>query len=319
MINVIVVVGPTASGKTRLAIDLAMMYSGEVISADSMQIYTGMDIGTAKPTKEEMRGVPHHLINFVHPLEEFNVVKYKELALQCINEVAARGKIPIVAGGTGFYINSLIYDSNFTETYKNDEFRDKMAREAELYGNEFIHKKLQQVDPVAAKNIHMNNVKRVIRALEVWEFTNKRFSENLPIPSINSSKYNFIMLGLNVEREYLYERINKRVDNMLKDGLLKETKSLYNAGLLAGKTSGAGIGYKELLPYIKGESDLEHATDKLKQATRNYAKRQITWFKRIPEINWIDVDRSATAESIFTEAGKYIANKLGDGNNINIS
>lgn len=299
--NVVVIVGPTASGKTKLSVETALKYNGEVISADSMQIYKYMNIGTAKPTIDEMSGVPHHLIDFLEPSEEFNVVKYKELATSCIDDILSRQRLPILTGGTGFYINSVIYDEKYTETVKDNEFRDELFKEAEVHGNEFIHKKLQEVDPEAAKSIHMNNVKRVIRALEVCKFTNKKFSESNKPEQKLSKKYNFIILCLNVERNYLYERINSRVDNMIEDGLVKETKDLYEKGMLNYPTSSASIGYKELIPYLKGDVPLDEAVSKLKQSTRNYAKRQITWFKRIKESNIIDIDREDDISSILTK------------------
>lgn len=308
MDNVIVIVGPTASGKTKLAIELALKHDGEVVSADSMQIYKKLDIGTAKPTKEEMKAIPHHLIDFLDPLDEFNVVQYQGMARQCIAEIIARGKMPILAGGTGFYINSVIYNTNFAENEKNDAFREKLAREAELYGNEYLHNKLKEVDPVAANNIHMNNVKRVIRALEVYEFTNKKFSEHIQGNKIDAT-YNFIIIGLNLERDYLYNRINVRVEKMLEDGLLEETERLYESGYLEGKTSSAAIGHKELLPFIKGELPFDIALDSLKQATRNYAKRQMTWFRRIPEINWINIDSSTKEKELFQRAIDIIEQK----------
>lgn len=279
--KVIVIAGPTASGKTSCAVERALRENGEVISADSMQIYKYMDIGTAKPTKEEMKGIKHHLIDFVHPLEEFNVVKYQTLAKECIKDVLKRGKRPIICGGTGLYINSVMYNIDYAETSCDEELRKKLYAEAEKYGAERLHGRLAEIDPKAAGSIHMNNVKRVVRAIEVYELTGKRFSQCVDESLQNPSEYEFEFIFLNPERELLYENINKRVDHMISMGLVEETAFLYEKGYLEGPTSSAGICYKEILPYIKGKEKLEACVQKLKQATRNYAKRQITWFKKV--------------------------------------
>lgn len=302
MKKVIVVAGPTASGKTALAIALAKELNGEVVSADSMQIYQYMNIGTAKPTAEEMDGIPHHLLDFVSPLDAFDVVQYQQLALEKIEEILSRGKQPIVCGGTGLYINSLIYNLSYGEGDADPVFRQKMAAEAEAHGNQYLHDKLQQVDPKAAASIHPNNVKRVIRALEVYETTGTRFSEQLEASKNNPVPYEYVCIGLDLPREYLYERIDKRVDIMLQEGLLEETKQLLEAGLLEGPTASMGICYKELLPYLRGEAPLEACAETLKQGTRNYAKRQMTWFRRIPSMHWISVQPTSTKAEILRDA-----------------
>lgn len=302
MKKVIVVAGPTASGKTSLAIALAKALDGEVVSADSMQIYKHMNIGTAKPTDGEMEGIPHHLLDFVSPLEAFDVVQYQKMALDCIADILARGKQPIVCGGTGLYINSLIYNLSYGETEADPVFREKMAEEAALHGNEALHARLREVDPKAAEAIHPNNVKRVIRALEVYETTGKRFSEQLEASRQTTAPYDYVCIGLNLPREYLYARIDKRVDLMLEAGLLEETKDLWERGLLEGPTASMGICYKELLPYLQGESTLDACAEKLKQGTRNYAKRQMTWFRRIPTMHWISVKPESTKAEITAQA-----------------
>lgn len=306
MKRVIVVAGPTASGKTALAIALAKALNGEVVSADSMQIYQYMNIGTAKPTAEEMEGIPHHLLDFVSPLSAFDVVQYQQLALQKIKEILSRGKQPIVCGGTGLYINSLIYNLSYGEGDADPAFREKMAEAAAVYGNQYLHDKLQQVDPKAAASIHPNNVKRVIRALEVYETTGIRFSEQLEASRNNPAPYDYVCIGLDLPREYLYERIDKRVDIMLQEGLMEETKELMDKGLLEGPTASMGICYKELLPCLRGEASLETCTEKLKQGTRNYAKRQMTWFRRIPTMHWISVGPSSTKAEILQTALSFV-------------
>ncbi len=302
MKRVIVVAGPTASGKTSLAISLAKELDGEVVSADSMQIYQYMNIGTAKPTIEEMEGIPHHLLDFVSPLDAFDVVQYQKMALDCIADILDRGKQPIVCGGTGLYINSLIYNLSYGETEADPSFREKMAEEAKRYGNQYLHDRLQAVDPKAAATIHPNNVKRVIRALEVYETTGTLFSEQLEASRQNPAPYDYACVGLDLPRDYLYARIDKRVDMMLEAGLLQETQALLEKGLLEGPTASMGICYKELLPYLREDASLEFCAEKLKQGTRNYAKRQMTWFRRIPTMHWISVGPETSKEEIVEQA-----------------
>ena len=306
MKRVIVLAGPTASGKTALSIELARRYNGEIVSADSMQIYKEMDIGTAKPSKEEMQGIPHHMIDVVSPLEAFNVVKYKEMATAHIDDILKRGKTPIVCGGTGLYINSLLYNINYVEqNLSNEPYRQKLINEMAELGNGQLYNRLMQIDPEAAKNIHPNNLKRIIRALEVYEMTGKRFSEGIDESMKNPPQYDFVCLYLNMDRDYLYERINKRVEIMITEGLIEETAKLYKKGLLEGMTASMGICYKEMLPYVLKESEedgealLEKCVERLKQSTRNYAKRQITWFKKTKGMNFIDIGRETTKDEVL--------------------
>jgi len=298
MENVIVIIGPTASGKTKISIELAKRINGEIISADSMQIYKYMDIGTAKASAEEMDGIKHYLIDEVYPDEEFSVARFKELAQKYIDEILKKGKIPIVVGGTGLYIDSLIYNINFSETVCDWSFREQLKKEAEEKGNEYLHNMLREVDPKAAEKIHPNNVKRVIRALEVHKFSGVTISQQQEESRKEPPKYNFIIFGLRMNRDTLYERINRRVDKMLEMGLVDEVRHLVELGYDKSTIAMQGLGYKEILAYLRGEITLDEAIYILKRDTRHYAKRQITWFKRIEGVNWIDIDTLSTDEAI---------------------
>ncbi|QNU68832.1 tRNA (adenosine(37)-N6)-dimethylallyltransferase MiaA [Ruminiclostridium herbifermentans] len=306
MNRVIVIVGPTASGKTNLSIELAKKLNGEIISADSMQIYKHMDIGTAKPTTDEMQGIKHYLIDEVLPNEEFNVVKFKELAEKYIEEIIAKGKLPIIVGGTGLYISSLIDNINFSESQCDWELREKLKKEAEEFGAEYLHDKLKQVDEEAAKNIHPNNVKRVIRALEVYYQTQKPISYHNEMSKRVPPKYKFMLIGLTMDRQYLYERINKRVDIMLKNGLVEEVKALVDNGFSESITAMQGIGYKEILAYLEGKNSLEEAVEIIKRDSRRYAKRQLTWFRRIKDIKWFNIDDYGNNHNIIEDVSNYI-------------
>lgn len=306
MNRVIVIAGPTASGKTNLSIELAKRLNGEIISADSMQIYKHMDIGTAKPTIDEMQGIKHYLIDEVLPNEEFNVVKFKELAEKYIEEIIAKGKLPIIVGGTGLYISSLIDNINFSESQCDWELREELKKEAEEFGAEYLHDKLKQVDEEAANNIHPNNIKRVIRALEVFYQTKKPISYHNEISRGVPSKYSFILIGLTMDRQYLYERINKRVNIMLDNGLVEEVKSLAMLGFSDSITAMQGIGYKEILAYLEGKNSLEEAVEIIKRDSRRYAKRQLTWFKRIKDIKWFNIDNFGNNHNIVEEVANYI-------------
>jgi len=270
------------------------MVNGEIISADSMQIYRGMDIGTAKPTMEERRGIPHHLIDIVNPDEEYSVAQFKEDALACIQDIIKRGKIPIVAGGTGLYINSLVYNITFSETISNWEFRDRMKKLSEEQGPLALYEYLKRVDPKSAEIIHPNNIKRVIRALEVYETTGIPISEHKEVSRKNPPLYKFLIYGLQVEREELYRRIDQRVDKMLKKGLYDEVKGLLSQGYSPDLVSLQGIGYKEIIAAIEGKCSLSEATERIKTNTRHLAKRQITWFKKTEGLVWIDYSNANT-------------------------
>ncbi len=306
MKDVIVIAGPTASGKTNLSIELAKRLDGEIISADSMQVYRYMDIGTAKPTAEEMQGIKHYLIDEILPSEEFNVVKFKELAEKYIEEIINKGKQPILVGGTGLYISSLVNNITFSETQTDWELREKLTKEAEEKGAQYVHEKLKEVDPEAAESIHPNNVKRVIRALEVFCQTQKPISFHNEMSRATPSKYNFILLALTMDREKLYERINKRVDIMLANGLVDEVKKLVEIGFGDSITSMQGIGYKEILGYLKNEISLDEAVENVKRESRRYAKRQITWFKRMNEIKWFSIDNYGNTNNIIEDVVTYV-------------
>ncbi len=306
MKQVIVIVGPTASGKTKLSIELAKRLDGEIISADSMQVYKYMDIGTAKPKADEMQGIKHYLVDEILPNQEFNVVRFKELAEKYLEEIIEKDKQPVIAGGTGLYISSLVNNINFSETECDWELRKQLSSEAEKKGPGYIYEKLKQLDPEAAAAIHPNNVKRVIRALEVLLQTQKPISYHNEKSREIPPKYKYIMLGLTIERDKLYDRINKRVDMMLENGLVNEVRRLVELGFSDSITSMQGIGYKEILYYLRNEITLEEATELIKRESRRYAKRQLTWFRRINEIKWFSIDNPGNTNTIIEEAITYI-------------
>lgn len=306
-IPVIVVLGPTASGKTALAIELAKVYDGEIVSADSMQIYKGMDIATAKPTAAELSEVPHHLIGFVDPDERFSVAEYVEKAKEVIFDIYLRGKTPILCGGTGLYINSLIENIKFDDTSEDLELREKYLKIAEDKGKHYLWEKLKSVDERAANGIHENNVTRVIRALEVYELSGKTISEAKDISRAEPSPFDPYFIGLNFsDRQMLYNRINDRVDKMVECGLVDEARQAYSKNRSM-KTAHQAIGYKELIPYFEGNSSLDTCLDKIKQETRRYAKRQLTWFRRDTRINWINCDEFGDIKKISEKIQKDIA------------
>lgn len=284
--KVIVIVGPTASGKTDLSIKLAKELNGEIISADSMQIYKKMTIGTAKPTEEEMQGIVHHMIDIIEPNEEFNVAKYKSMAEKKIEEIILNGKQPIIVGGTGLYVDTLVNGIEFFDIENDLEYRENLEKEANEKGIEWLYDELLKVDEEAAKSIDKNNVRRVIRALEIYKVTGKTKTE-LDKASRKGSKYEYVIFGLLWDRKELYDRINLRVDIMIKDGLIEEVKGLLeNEGF--SKTALQGLGYKEVLEYLNEEISYEEMIEKIKMETRRYAKRQMTWFKRNKDIIWLE-------------------------------
>ena len=284
----IILTGPTAVGKTALSIGLAKAVDGEIISADSMQVYRNMNIGTAKIEPEEMRGVRHHLIDILDPAEEFNVVLFKKYALRAMKDIYSRGRIPIIVGGTGFYIQALLYDIDFEENDNDMSYREKLQNLADTHGNTFLYDMLAEVDPESAKKIHENNVKRVIRALEFYKKTGMKISEHNETESQKESPYNFEYFVLNDDRQKLYDRIDRRIDIMLEAGLLDEVKLLVSEGYSRELVSMQGLGYKEIIDYIQGRCTLDEAVYTLKRDTRHFAKRQITWFKREKHVTWVD-------------------------------
>lgn len=284
----IVLTGPTAAGKTRLSLRMAKALGGEIISADSMQVYRHMDIGTAKISREEMDGIPHHLIDVLEPSEEFNVVRFQDMARQAMDQIYEAGHIPIVTGGTGFYIQALLYDVDFHEHKEESGLRRSLAHLAETEGKEALHQRLSQADPESAKKIHPNNVKRVIRALEFYEETGIPISRHNEEERKKSSPYQFAYFVLTDERSHLYSRIDRRVDQMIEDGLVEEVRSLRNKGYTKNMVSMQGLGYKEILAYLEDDCSLEEAVYRIKRDTRHFAKRQITWFKRERDVIWIN-------------------------------
>ena len=283
----IILTGPTAVGKTKASIGLAKALNGEIISADSMQVYKHMDIGSAKIRPEEMQGIKHYLIDELEPDEEFHVVRFQEMAKKALEEIYAKNKIPIVVGGTGFYIQALLYDIDFTENEEDSEYRKELEQLAVEKGADALHEMLRKVDPESAEAIHANNVKRVIRALEFHKQTGGKISEHNEQERAKSSPYDFCYFVLNDERERLYERINLRIDQMLDDGLVEEVMSLKDQGYTKEMVSMQGLGYKEILDYLNGNCTLEEAIYILKRDTRHFAKRQLTWFRRERDVIWV--------------------------------
>lgn len=291
-----VLAGPTAVGKTRLSIELAKAVGGEIISADSMQVYRHMDIGSAKIMPDQMQGIPHHMIDILEPWEPFNVVIFKEKCEQCLRDIYNRGHIPIVAGGTGFYIQALLRDIDFTENEEDTEYRAHLEKLAADQGAERLHEMLRTVDPDAADAIHTNNIRRTIRALEYFHLTGERISSHNEAERLKTSAYNSCYFVLNDERERLYAGIDRRVDEMLSQGLVEEVKRLRNMGCRREMVSMQGLGYKEILAWLDGDTTYEQAVEIIKRDTRRFAKRQLTWFRREKDCLWINKNEFAYDE-----------------------
>ena len=286
----IVLTGPTAVGKTKLSISLAKAVGGEIISAESMQVYKYMDIGSAKIMPEEMQGIPHYLVDALMPDEEFHIVRFQQMAKEAMEKIYANGHIPILVGGTGFYIQAVTRDIDFTKAEQDQEYRTSLETLAKEKGGAFLHQMLEEVDPKSAQEIHENNVKRVIRALEFYHQNGSPISAHNEEQQERVSPYNLAYFVLNAPRELLYQRIDKRVDEMLENGLVQEVKTLKSMGYHRGMVSMQGLGYKEILAYLDGEISLEEAERILKRDTRHFAKRQLTWFRREPETLWVNKD-----------------------------
>lgn len=297
----VVLTGPTAVGKTKLSISLAKALNGEIISADSMQVYKYMDIGSAKITEKEMDGVPHHLIDVLSPFEEFHIVRFQELAKKAMEDIYNRGKTPVFVGGTGFYIQAITKDIDFTEGEEDKQYREELSRLAAEKGNEFLHEMLREVDKKSAEEIHANNVKRVIRALEFYKENGFPISQHNEEQKQNETPYNLAYFVLNAPRDLLYERIDRRVDEMMKNGLVKEVQKLKDMGCRREMTSMQGLGYKEILSFLEGEVPLEEAVRILKRDTRHFAKRQLTWFRRESDVIWVDKDKFSFDEEKILE------------------
>ena len=307
----IVLTGPTAVGKTSLSISLAKAVNGEIISADSMQVYKKMDIGSAKIRSEEMQGIPHYLVDVLEPEEEFHIVKFQQMAKKAMEDIYSRGKIPILVGGTGFYIQAVTKDIDFTEAQQENDYRKELEALAEEKGGEHLHEMLRKVDPVSADAIHAHNVKRVIRALEFYHQNGSPISAHNEEQKQHESPYNLAYFVLNMPRELLYERIGLRVDQMMKEGLLEEVARLKEEGCHRGMVSMQGLGYKEILAYLDGEYPLEEAVRVLKRDTRHFAKRQLTWFRREQEVTWVNKDQFSYQEDQILDHMLEICRKKG--------
>jgi len=304
--KILVVLGPTSIGKTKVSIDIAKRLNSEIISTDSMQIYKKMDIGTAKINEKEKEGIKHHMIDLIDPKEEFSVYDYQNLSLEIIDKLLAENKTPILVGGSGLYINSILYDLDFNKVSSDEKVRNKYYGLKEKKGKMFLYSLLEEKDKEAAKKIHPNNVKRVVRALEVLEVTGKKYSQNNNFRKY-SEKYNFIIIGLEMNRELLYNRINLRVERMIEEGLINEVEELYNEGYDKSYQSMQAIGYKEIIDYIEGNTTKEEAVRLIKRNTRRFAKRQITWFKPDDRIKWVDItDYKENYQSLLNEIMLYI-------------
>lgn len=298
MIDIFILAGPTAVGKTNISISLAKKLQGEIISADSMQIYKKMDIGSAKITEKEMQDIPHHMIDIVDPREDFSVAMFQEKAEELIKDIKDRGNLPMIVGGTGFYINSLIYNYNFANTNRDEEYRQYLEALAEEKGKDFVHNLLKEVDLESYNKLYPNDLKRVIRALEVYKVTGKSISQFAKEEDVFNIPYKVHYYVLNMNRDELYDRINKRVDIMMEKGLIEEVIRLQKEGYTSDMQSMKGIGYKEILYYLEGQISLERAIEMIKQFSRNYAKRQLTWFRKDPRVNWINKDEFSSDEAI---------------------
>jgi len=307
-IPVLAVVGPTATGKSRLAVELALHFHGEVVSADSMQIYRGLSVGTAQPTREEMKEIPHHLIGFQDPEQPFSVADYVALASECIREIWERGRLPVLAGGTGLYVSSLLHHPDFPPEGRNEALREELFRKAEKEGSQALWEELRGFDPQSAERIHPNNVGRLVRSIEIYRETGVTMTEQIERSSREPSPYNACLIGLDYrDRDRLYEAIDRRVDKMMEAGLLEEAKSVLN--LPEGTTARQAIGYKEFLPYFEGKCGLEEAVEQVKRESRRYAKRQRTWFRRQEQAEWIEIDGEPDFSSVCRTAEKILCGK----------
>lgn len=305
-IPLVIILGPTAVGKTELSIELAKDINGEIVTADSMQIYRYMDIGTAKPDHKSRQGIPHHLLDVVNPDEDFNVSMFKAMAEKTIESIHNRGKVPIIAGGTGLYINSLIFPMSFSKAGEDREYRNFLIQEALSKEENWLHEKLQQVDPITAARLHPNDKRRIIRALEIHHITKEPMSSFISEDNKEDSDYPATIIGLTMDRQLLYNRIESRVDKMLAQGLIEEVKSLLDKGYKRDLVSMQGLGYKELVDYLMGMRRLEEASFILKRNTKRFAKRQFTWFRRLSRVNWINVSDSRKDGNLVDQVREII-------------
>ena len=306
----VVLTGPTAAGKTKLSIELARAINGEIISADSMQVYRHMDIGSAKIRPEEMEGIPHYLVDILEPTQDFNVVLFQKYAKDAMAQIYAKGNIPILVGGTGFYIQSVLYDIDFTQNDEDTQLREELEQIAEQKGAECLHQMLRECDPKSAKMIHANDVKRVLRAIEFYRQTGQRISEHNEQEREKTSAYDSHYFVLTDDRGKLYANIDKRVDQMLEDGLVEEVRKLMEMGCKRESTAMQGLGYKEIIAYLLGEITLDEAVYLIKRDTRHFAKRQLTWFRRERDVIWIEKDKFAYDNNQIL---KYMINECNAG------
>ena len=309
MNRLIVIIGPTAVGKTKISIDLAKKLDTQIISGDSMLVYRGLDIGTAKPDIVEREGIVHHLIDILEPQQEFNVVDFQQYAQKCITQINNDNRIPILAGGTGLYVRALLEGYQFNQAPSDEKLRQKLTGMAEQYGNQYVHTMLQQVQPVTAARLHPNDQRRVIRALEVYYLSGETISQDKA--ATNELLYDVVVIGLTMERASLYERINRRVDQMLEQGLVTEVSELLQQGVPPNCQAMQGIGYKEIVEYLLAGQELVTTVDRLKQATRNFAKRQLTFYRRMPYITWYNVDDFDNYNNLVETIYKQVAVKFG--------
>ncbi|MGO1469126.1 MAG: tRNA (adenosine(37)-N6)-dimethylallyltransferase MiaA, partial [Tissierella sp.] len=305
-----VITGPTGIGKTNLSLKLAKSLNGEIRSSDSMQIYKYMNIGTAKLSPLKMEGIPHHLLDIFYPNEDFTVSDFKLKAKSLITDINRKNKLPMVVGGTGLYINSLVYDLDFTKVVYDENIRNKYDKISKEKGLKYLHNLLEEIDPISANKININDKKRVIRALEIYDITKKPMSEYNKNFRKENKDYNLAIICLNMDRSKLYDKINKRVDSMIENGLIEEVKFLLEMGYKPDSVALQGIGYKEIIMHLNKDSTLEESIDLIKQKSRNYAKRQLTWFRRDNRIKWIDVDEFEDFDSLKNFTKKYIIEKL---------
>ena len=304
-IPVIAVVGPTASGKTSLSIEVAKRFGGQVVSADSMQIYEKMNIATAKPTEDEMQGVPHHLIGFQPIDKKFSVAEYVQLANECIHKIHNAGDLPVIAGGTGLYIDLLLQNIQFSKEESNEELRQELTALFDEKGAEYMLEWLREIDPETANRLHLNDKSRIVRALEIYKLTGKTLTEQKVISRLEETPYDVLYIGINYrDRNVLYDRINLRVDLMIENGLLEEAEEFYN--IPQDKTACQAIGYKELAPYFRGDLALEDCVEKLKLETRHYAKRQLTWFRKNENVNWVYPDDYENTQEMYIQVFSMI-------------
>ncbi|MFM9326779.1 tRNA (adenosine(37)-N6)-dimethylallyltransferase MiaA [Paenibacillus mesotrionivorans] len=305
----LVLLGPTAIGKTGLSVEIAKRYGCEIISGDSMQVYRGMDIGTAKITREEMQGVPHHMLDICEPDYPFSVAEFQERVRQLIFDISSRGAVPFIVGGTGLYIESICYDFQFSEVGSDEEFREEQRRFLEEFGPEALHTRLAEIDPDSAGRLHANDTRRVIRALEVFHLTGRTLTEQLA-GQTRESPYNLCLVGLTMDRDILYNRIEARIDQMMDQGLVDEVRGLMARGLTRSHISMQGLGYKEIAAYLEQETTLPEAVRLLKRDTRHFAKRQLSWFRHMKEINWIEIPEHAKLSRILHKFHEILAGKF---------